>query len=50
MSFKFRAIRAKSATYNGDLAHSLKLLAHKNREMTEHYVNARRGERVKLLR
>lgn len=50
VSFQFRDIRAKAATDTGDLAHSQKLLAHKNREMTEHYVRARIGERVKPLR
>jgi integrase len=50
VSFQFRDIRAKAATDTGDLAHSQKLLAHKNREMTEHYVRARTGERVKPLR
>ncbi len=48
--FQFRDIRAKAATDTGDLAHSQKLLAHKNRDMTEHYVKARIGERVKPLR
>jgi hypothetical protein len=50
VSFQFRDIRAKAATDTGDLAHSQKLLAHKNREMTEHYVRARLGERVRPLR
>ena len=50
VAFQFRDIRAKAATDTGDLAHSQKLLAHKNREMTEHYVKARMGERVKPLR
>jgi integrase len=50
VSFQFRDIRAKAATDTGDLAHSQKLLAHKNRDMTEHYVRARVGERVKPLR
>jgi integrase len=50
VSFQFRDLRAKAATDTGDLAHSQKLLAHKNREMTEHYVKARLGERVKPLR
>lgn len=50
VSFQFRDIRAKAATDTGDLAHSQKLLAHKNREMTEHYVKARIGERVRPLR
>lgn len=50
VEFQFRDIRAKAATDTGDLAHSQKLLAHKNREMTEHYVKARMGERVKPLR
>ena len=50
VNFQFRDIRAKAATDTGDLAHSQKLLAHKNREMTEHYVQSRVGERVKPLR
>lgn len=50
VDFQFRDIRAKAATDTGDLAHSQKLLAHKNREMTEHYIKARMGERVKPLR
>jgi integrase len=50
VEFQFRDIRAKAATDTGDLAHSQKLLAHKNRDMTEHYVRSRIGERVKPLR
>lgn len=50
VSFQFRDIRAKAATDTGDLAHSQKLLAHKNREMTEHYVRRRMGEKVRPLR
>jgi len=50
VSFQFRDIRAKAATDTGDLAHSQKLLAHKNRDMTEQYVRARIGERVRPLR
>ncbi len=50
VSFQFRDLRAKAATDTGDLAHSQKLLAHKNREMTEHYVRSRKGELVKPLR
>lgn len=50
VDFQFRDIRAKAATDTGDLAHSQKLLAHKNRDMTEHYVKTRVGERVKPLR
>ena len=50
VDFQFRDIRAKAATDTGDLAHSQKLLAHKNRDMTEHYVKARMGDRVKPLR
>lgn len=50
VDFQFRDIRAKAATDTGDLAHSQKLLAHKNRNMTEHYVKARMGERVKPLK
>ena len=50
VDFQFRDIRAKAATDTGDLAHSQTLLGHKNRDMTEHYVKARVGERVKPLR
>lgn len=50
VSFQFRDIRAKAATDTGDLAHSQRLLEHRNREMTEHYVRQRVGERVKPLR
>lgn len=50
VDFQFRDLRAKAATDTGDLAHSQKLLAHKHREMTEQYVRARKGERVKPLR
>lgn len=50
VSFQFRDLRAKAATDTGDLAHSQKLLAHKKREMTEHYVKQRIGERVRPLR
>jgi hypothetical protein len=50
VDFQFWEIRAKVATDTGDLTHSQKLLAHKNRDMTEHYVRARVGSRVKPLR
>ncbi len=50
VDFQFRDIRTKGATDTGDLAHSQKLLGHRNREMTEHYVRARIGERVAPLR
>ena len=50
VSFQFRDLRAKAATDTGDLAHSQKLLGHRNREMTEHYVRQRVGERVQPLR
>ena len=50
VDFQFRDVRAKAATDIGDLAHSQTLLGHKNRDMTEHYVKARAGVRVKPLR
>lgn len=50
VSFQFRDIRAKTASDTGDLGHSQRLLGHKNRDMTEHYVRQRVGERVKPLR
>lgn len=50
VSFQFRDIRAKTASDTGDLAHSQRLLGHKNRDMTEHYVRQRIGQQVKPLR
>jgi Phage integrase family len=50
VDFQFRDIRAKTASDTGDLAHSQKPLGHKNREITEHYVRERLGQRVKPLR
>lgn len=50
VSFQFRDIRAKTASDTGDLGHSQRLLGHKNRDMTEHYVPERIGHRVKPLR
>ena len=38
-----------AATDTSELAHPQKLLAHKNREMTGHYVEARMREGVKPL-
>ena len=48
--FQFRDIRAKTASDTGDLAHSQRLLGHKNRDMTEHYVREHVGQRVRPLR
>lgn len=50
ISFQFRDIRAKTASDTGDLGHSQRLLGHKHRDMTEHYVRERNGQRVKPLR
>jgi len=50
LPFQFRDIRAKTASDTGDLGHSQSLLGHKNRDMTEHYVRPRIGQRVKPLR
>lgn len=50
VDFQFRDIRAKAATDTNDLAHSQSLLGHKNRSMTELYVRARLGERIRPLR
>lgn len=47
--FQFRDIRAKSATDTEDIAgisHAQRLLGHKTRAMTEHYVKDRIGYRV----
>jgi hypothetical protein len=48
--FQFWDIGGKAATDAGRVAHSQKLLAHKNRGVTEHYVKARMAERGKPLR
>lgn len=48
--FQFRDIRAKAASDTGDLAHSQRMLGHQRREMTEHYVRQRVGERVMPMR
>lgn len=50
VAFQFRDIRAKTASDTGDLGHSQELLGYKNRDMTEHYVQERIGQRVKPLR
>ena len=50
VAFQFRDIRAKTASDTGDLGHSQSLLGHKTRDMTEHYVRPRIGQRVKPLR
>lgn len=50
VSLQFRDLRAKAATDTGDLAHSQALLGHTKRDMTEHYVKRRVGERVRPLR
>jgi len=50
VDFQLQDIRAKAATDTGDLAHSQELLGHRSREMTEHYVRQRVGERVQRLR
>ncbi|CAD5374699.1 Integrase [Rubrivivax sp. A210] len=48
--FQFRDIRAKTASDLPDLGHSQRLLGHQHRDMTEHYVRQRIGQRVKPLR
>ena len=50
VSFQFRDIRAKTATDLDDPRHAKKLLGHKQQSMTDHYIRARKGERVKPLR
>lgn len=50
VSSQFRDIRAKTASDTENLAHSQRLLGHKTREVTEHYVRERVGQRVKPLR
>lgn len=51
--FQFRDIRAKSGTdasQEGGMDRAQKLLGHKHQSMTQHYVRARKGERIKPLR
>jgi len=43
---QFRDLRAKAASDMEDLAKAQKLLGHTKRDMTEHYVRKRRGEKV----
>lgn len=50
VAFQFRDIRAKTASDTGELGHSQSLLGHKNRDMTEHSVRPRIGQRVRPLR
>jgi len=50
VSFQFRDIRAKTATDLDDPRHAKQLLGHKQQSMTDHYIRARKGERVKPLR
>lgn len=50
VSFQLWDLRAQAATDTGDLAHSQKLLGHRNREMTGYHVYQRVGERVQPLR
>ena len=47
VDFQFRDIRVKAATDTGNLAHSQTPLGNKNRKMTEHYIKAWKGDRVK---
>jgi integrase len=49
VSFQFRDIRAKAASDTGDLSHSQRLLGHRSRDMTEHYVRKRIGQAVRPL-
>lgn len=48
--FQFRDLRAKAASDLEDLAAAQKLLAHGSATMTEHYVRARVGDRVKPVK
>lgn len=50
VSFQFLDLRAKTASVTGDLGHSQQLLGHKKRDMTEHYVRQRIGQRAAPLR
>lgn len=45
-SIQFRDLRAKAASDVEGLDKAQKLLGHTKREMTEHYVRKRRGEKV----
>lgn len=50
VNFQFRDIRAKSGSDSEDLARAQQLLGHDSRKMTEHYVRARAGDKVRPLR
>lgn len=50
VEFQLMDLSAKAATDIGDPVRAQKLLAHKNRKMTERYLMARLGERVSPLR
>lgn len=51
LAIQFRDLRAKAATdkadFSGDIRQTQKQLGHSTIGMTEHYVRARRGEKVK---
>lgn len=48
--FQFRDLRAKAASDMDDMAAAQKLLAHTQISMTQHYVRARVGDRVKPVK
>lgn len=48
--FQFRDLRAKAASDMEDLQAAQKLLAHTQQSMTQHYVRARIGDRVKPVK
>ncbi|MDR3158978.1 MAG: tyrosine-type recombinase/integrase [Zoogloeaceae bacterium] len=47
LSIQFRDLRAKAASDVENLERAQKLLGHTKRDMTEHYIRARRGDSVK---
>jgi integrase len=49
-SIQFRDLRAKAASDMEALDKAQKLLGHTKRDMTEHYVRKRRGEKVRPVK
>lgn len=49
-SIQFRDLRAKAGSDADGLGHAQKLLGHTKRDMTEHYIRARRGDKVRPIK
>ena len=49
-SIQFRDLRAKAGSDSAGLEHAQKLLGHTKRDMTEHYIRKRRGDKVRPVK